>query len=94
MVAPGVLAGWTLRPGFRGNGIPLRDDSARDAPFTATTGLTTAHINGREADVGRIIVHSTLFMAVRDATRKPQTKCRPEPSNTPGRLKRNAELQL
>jgi hypothetical protein len=68
MVAPGVLAGWTVGASFRGDGIPIRDDGARDAPFAGATSLTAAHVNGREAHVGTIIVHRALFVAARGVT--------------------------
>ena len=52
MVVPGVLAGWAMSARVRGDGIPFCDDGARDAPLAGATGLTTAHVNGRDADFG------------------------------------------
>jgi hypothetical protein len=63
MVTPGVLAGWAMGASFRGDGIAFRDDDARDAPFTETTGLTATHVNRRDARLGCVTVHRTLQIA-------------------------------
>jgi hypothetical protein len=63
MVAPGVLTAWAMSTCFRGNGIPFRDDDARDAPFAGAIGLTTPYIDGRDARLRNISVHTTPRMA-------------------------------
>src|SRR4029450_1209493 len=63
MVAPGMLAGWAMRASLRGARIAFFGHHTRDAPFTGTTGLTTAHVNGREARLRMISVQTTLPMA-------------------------------
>jgi hypothetical protein len=63
MIAPGVLAGRAVRASLRGYSIPFRDDDARDAPFAGAIGLTTPYIDGREARLRQISVHTTLRMA-------------------------------
>jgi hypothetical protein len=60
MVAPGVLAGGALGAGLRGDGIPVGDDDAGDAPLTGTTGLTAAQVNRRDAGVREVTLHKTL----------------------------------
>jgi hypothetical protein len=59
MVAPGVPAGWAMRARLRGDGIAFCDDGAGNTPFTGTTGLTTAHVNRRDARFGEVTVHRT-----------------------------------
>ena len=63
MVTPGMLAGGALRASLREDGTAFRDDDARDAPFTETTGLTTTHVNRRDARLGCVTVHRTLQIA-------------------------------
>src|SRR5919106_1598250 len=63
MIAPGVLAGWAMSASLRGDGIALCDDDARDASLAGTTGLTTAHVNGRDARLSHVTVHRTLLLA-------------------------------
>jgi hypothetical protein len=63
MVAPDVLAGWAMRASLRGNGIAFCDNDTGDAPFTGTIGLTTAHVNRRNARLGNVAVHGTLRRA-------------------------------
>jgi hypothetical protein len=60
MVAPGVLAGWAMSASLRGDGIPVGDNDAGDAPLTPTLGLTTVHINRRDAGFGDVSFHKTL----------------------------------
>jgi hypothetical protein len=59
----GWLAGGALRASLQGDGMAFRDDDARDAPFTETTGLTATHVNWHDARLGWVTVRRTLQIA-------------------------------